>query len=127
SACYRHFEDREALLRALARRGAAHLALRMEAAHEGAGSAEAGLHRVLRAYVGAALERPALFQALLSEGAGPSGGVREVLGAAVERWAPARRASGWAERASFALWAVAHGAAALLVTGSLKARGAERE
>src|SRR5438105_2878760 len=70
SACYRHFQDREALLRALARRGAAHLALRMEQARHGGGSgdAAAALARMLRAYAAAALERPALFRALLSEG-----------------------------------------------------------
>jgi len=63
-APYRHFEDRVALLRALAQRGRRAVAQRMEGASQGAPEPLEGFRRAGIEYVRFAVEHPALFRVM---------------------------------------------------------------
>lgn len=145
AAAYRHFEDRSALLKALAHEGLGRLALEMEeaiaAAPGAAGSparAAAELTRIGAAYVEFAVAHPAQFRVmfgpwcdlrdevapeLLPLGRDPLRVLVETLDGMVRAGAitPSSR-----EGAEITAWSAVHGLASLLVEGGLRLGPAER-
>jgi AcrR family transcriptional regulator len=145
AAAYRHFDDRSALLRALAHEGLARLALEMEEAIETApgapGSAEravAELSRLGAAYVEFAVAHPAHFRVmfgpwcdlgdelapeLLPRGRDPYQLLVDTLDALLRADAigpEARRG------ADVTAWSAVHGLASLLAEGAMPLGSAER-
>jgi AcrR family transcriptional regulator len=126
AAAYRHFEDKEALLRAVAVKGFVALAERMEA---GVARAEAAAHRfaaVGSAYVDFATSEPALFRLMF---AGAVVAPTEVSGVARS---PSRilmdgieelQAEGFCtvdpQSAALLAWSAVHGLAFLIIDGRL--------
>lgn len=66
TAVYRHFPDKAALLRALSAEGLARLARAQQEAFDRVGGGKAGFAATGRAYVGFALDNPALFRLIFS-------------------------------------------------------------
>jgi AcrR family transcriptional regulator len=145
AAAYRHFEDRSALLKALAHEGLARLAVKMEEAVSAApgppGSptrAAAELTRIGAAYVEFAVAHPAHFRVmfgpwcdladelapeLLPHGRDPLQLLVDALDGMVRAGAitaPERKG------AEIAAWSAVHGLASLLVEGGLPLSAAER-
>jgi AcrR family transcriptional regulator len=145
AAAYRHFEDRSALLKALAHEGLGRLALKMEeavAAAPGApGSpsrAAAELARIAAAYVEFAVAHPSQFRVmfgpwcdladelapeLLPLGRDPLQVLGDTLDGMVRAGAITAEVRQGAELAA---WSAVHGFAALLVEGGLPLGAAER-
>jgi AcrR family transcriptional regulator len=145
AAAYRHFEDRSALLKALAHEGLARLALRMEDAVASApgapGSAiraAAELAEIGAAYVEFAVTHPAHFRVmfgpwcdladelapeLLPRGRDPLKVLVDTLDGMVRARAITSDARQGAE---IAAWSAVHGFASLLVEGGLRLDAAER-
>src|SRR5512146_3116335 len=145
AAAYRHFEDRSALLKALAHEGLARLALKMEeavAAAPGApGSATraaAELARIGAAYVEFAVAHPSQFRVmfgpwcdladelapeLLPHGRDPLQVLVDTLDGMVRAGAITAAARQGAEVSA---WSAVHGLASLLVEGGLPLSAAER-
>jgi AcrR family transcriptional regulator len=145
AAAYRHFEDRSALLKALAHEGLARLALEMEEAVATApgapGSparAAAELTGIGGAYVEFAVAHPAHFRVmfgpwcdlgdelapeLLPRGRDPLQLLVDTLDGMVRAGAITAAAR---QGADVAAWSAVHGFASLLVEGGLKLGGAER-
>ncbi len=145
AAAYRHFEDRSALLKALAHEGLARLARKMEAAVAAAAGAPgsparatAELAGIGAAYVEFAVAHPAHFRVmfgpwcdlgdelapeLLPRGRDPLQLLVDTLDGMVRAGAITA-----AERqgAEIAAWSAVHGLASLLVEGGLRLSGAER-
>jgi len=145
NAAYRHFQDRNALLRAVADSAMASLATTME--HELQASAEdlplvergrASLRAVGRGYLGFAVAEPGLFRTAFSvyddllsaddrAAAGPAGRTPfQLLGAALDLMVeggvlPEDRRPG----AEFLAWSAVHGLALLLIDGPLRSLGAD--
>jgi AcrR family transcriptional regulator len=132
AAAYHHFDDREALLRALAARGydrfAAALATAGERAPPGRGFLEVGV-----AYVRFAAAHPALFRLMFGAEVARGRGGDDALGAASDRAlnvlldgvrasAPGLDEASVRRRAA-AAWAVVHGLSGLLLDGQLAALG----
>lgn len=134
AACYRHFQDKQAILQALARRGFTRLAGAMADALEARErhAPEQALMALARAYVGFALAHPAAFRVMF----GPTGtdardallrgdypedrGAYALLQATIRTWARASRRDVDIDDASVSLWAGVHGVACLLVEGALR-------
>jgi AcrR family transcriptional regulator len=138
AAAYRHFEDRSALLRALAHEGLSHLALAMEEAVASApgepGSTEraaAELARIGTAYVEFAVAHPSRFRVmfgpwcdlaqelapeLLPRGRDPLHVLTDTLDGMVRAGAIT---AGAREGAEVSTWSAVHGLASLLVDGGL--------
>ena len=145
AAAYRHFEDRSALLKALAHEGLARLALEMEEAIETAPGAPASparaaaeLTRIGAAYVEFAVAHPSHFRVmfgpwcdlgdelapeLLPRGRDPLQLLVDTLDGMVRTRAitPAAR-----QGAEVSAWSAVHGLASLLVEGGLPLGAAER-
>jgi AcrR family transcriptional regulator len=144
AAAYRHFEDRSALLKAVAHEGLARLALKMEEAVATApgapGSparAAAELAGIGAAYVAFAVAHPAHFRVmfgpwcdlgdelapeLLPHGRDPLQLLADTLDAMVRAGAIAAAARQGAE---ISAWSAVHGLASLLVEGGLRLSAAE--
>src|ERR1700730_8545607 len=116
SAPYRHYEDREALVSAVAALGYRELAERLVAAHSSPSTPEQ-LASVAIAYVQFALERPALFRVMFGEPCDRDNDERTAATAAVTLYL--REIVGRifpeadAEAMATATWALVHGLASL--------------
>ncbi len=133
NAPYRHFQNRESILAALAARGLRELAERMTAAAKGGRDAREALTAIAETYLSLAAERPSLFRLMF----GPEVAdktrhpeVREAgLGAyqiLIDTIAEGQRTgvvrSGDPAEIALGHWAAVHGAASLLVDGVLAER-----
>src|SRR5258707_12746866 len=124
AAPYRHYEDREALVSAVAAVGYQELAERLAAAHPSPSTPQQ-LASVAVAYVQFALERPALFRIMFGEPCdrdndervAATAAVSLYLRAIVERTFPHADADALAT----AIWALVHGLAFLHLDGKLDA------
>jgi AcrR family transcriptional regulator len=145
AAAYRHFEDRSALLKALAHEGLARLALKMEEAVSAApgapgspGRAGAELTRIGAAYVEFAVAHPSHFRVmfgpwcdlaeelapeLLPHGRDPLQLLVDTLDGMVGAGAITAAARQGAE---ISAWSAVHGFASLLAEGALPLDAAER-
>ncbi len=124
AAPYRHFKDREALVAAVAERGFAVFAERLQAAHRGAAETAAGfqaLRAMGAAYLAFSREEPGYYGAmfLAARGGGPVGGQAFALLTAAVRSAMAGAGGpdDSAEATAMQVWALAHGVAILSITG----------
>ena len=124
AAPYRHYEDREALVSAVATVGYRELADRLATAHPSPSTPEQ-LASVAIAYVQFALERPALFRLMFGEPCdrdnddrvAATAAVSQYVRAIVERTFPQADA----EALATAVWALVHGLAFLHLDGKLDA------
>lgn len=134
AACYRHFRDREAVLKALARRGFTRLAARMKAAlaRVDRSRPDRAIATLGRAYVAFAIESPSAFRAMF----GPSGvdardpslrgtypdgrGPYDLLLDSLRAWSAQERLDLDVDAAAVTLWSGVHGIASLLVDGALR-------
>ena len=124
AAPYRHYDDREALVSAVAAVGYRELAERLAAAHPSPSTPEQ-LASVAIAYVQFALERPALFRIMFgepcdrdnTERVAATAAVSEYVRAIAERTFPDADADALAT----AIWALVHGFAFLHLDGKLDA------
>ncbi len=145
AAAYRHFEDRSALLRALAHQGLAQLATEMEAALAAAHGQPASPARAVdelveigQAYVEFAVTHPAHFRVmfgpwcdlgdelapeLLPRGRDPYQLLVDTLDGLVRAGAIGPAARGGAD---IAAWSAVHGLASLLIEGSVRLGRSER-
>jgi AcrR family transcriptional regulator len=145
AAAYRHFEDRSALLKALAHEGLARLALEMEEAIATApgspgspGRAVAELGAIGSAYVEFAVAHPAHFRVmfgpwcdlgdelapeLLPNGRDPLQLLRDTLDGMVRAGAITAAAR---EGAEICAWSAVHGLASLLIEGAAPLGAADR-
>jgi AcrR family transcriptional regulator len=125
AAPYRHYEDREALVSAVAAVGYRELAERLAAAHPSPSTPEQ-LARVAIAYVQFALERPALFRIMFGEPCDRDNDERVAATTAVSLYVReiVRRSfpQADADALTTAIWALVHGLAFLHLDGKLDAR-----
>ena len=135
TAVYRHFADKAALLRALAREGLDQLAQNQRNAMMHAGGGAAGLDASGAAYVRFAVARPQLFRMIMSNIAVANGDVIDQTAAAPERVSGAMRQLRDAIAAlappgtsaeevriiAARSWAQVHGLAMLILDGQLPA------
>ena len=148
TACYRHFEDKAALLTAVASEGFANLALRMESGagqdNEGETLGEKAVAQqrfaaVGNAYIKFAVENPAQFRVMFGpHGAGGSVSVRgvsrhsgkdsyEIFVDALDGLVKCGAVNqSLREQAELPAWAAIHGLASLLVDGLIR-RDSEQE
>jgi AcrR family transcriptional regulator len=124
SAPYRHYEDREALVSAVAALGYRELAERLLAAHSSPSTPEQ-LAVVAVAYVQFALERPALFRLMFGEPCDRDHDERSAATAAVSQYLGEIVARAFpevdSEAMATAIWALVHGLAFLYLDGKLDA------
>jgi len=138
AAAYKHFDSREALLRALAEVGFERLRLALEEAVAGVRGrrrdiAETTLRAVGRAYLQVALERPGLFRTMFGRWPAPDAvlpvdhGAYEVLQRVLDDLA-ARGAldARLLEGADLVVWSAAHGLTSLVLDGRVDL-GPDRE
>jgi AcrR family transcriptional regulator len=134
AACYRHFRDREDLLRHLARRGFTRLAAELAAAVER--TRRSAPRRVIgelgRAYVAFALARPSAFRVMFGptgvdsrdpvlRGDYPDGiGAFERLMRAIAAWGEVEDLAYDTEQVALVLWSGMHGVACLVLDGALR-------
>lgn len=121
SAPYRHFRDRDALMRELARRGFEAFAARLREAAIGRGVREA-LAAMGRAYLGFAREQPGYYGAMFAwrdpaPETGGSEGPFAALVAAIARLLPEGADPGAARLLGLEVWALSHGLAMLEQAG----------
>ena len=135
TAVYRHFADKAALLRALAREGLDQLAQNQRNAMMHAGGGAAGLDASGAAYVRFAVARPQLFRMIMSNIAVANGDVIDQTAAAPERvsgamrqlrdaiaaLAPAGTSAEEVRIIAARSWAQVHGLAMLILDGQLPA------
>jgi AcrR family transcriptional regulator len=123
AAPYRHYQDREALVSAVAAVGYRDLAERLGAAHPSPSTLEQ-LAAVAAAYVQFALERPALFRIMFGEPCDHDNPERVAATAAVSAYvrsiAERTFPQADAEALSTAIWALVHGLAFLYLDGKLE-------
>lgn len=118
-APYRHFEDKSALMAAVALRGFAMLEADATAA-DGGDDAAAALSAQGLSYIAFARAHPALFRLMFADDAGMTlphdlcGGAYERMAARVAQLAPDR-----AEAGALACWGLVHGLATLALDGRL--------
>ncbi len=123
TAVYRHFPDKQALDKALAREGLKLLGSEQGAAAEKAGGGAAGFAETGRTYVRFALAHPALFRLMFTQGHPVGDGeapdeARALLTANTQALAgdPGR-----AEILALQAWSIAHGIAMLMLDGRIPA------
>lgn len=133
AAVYRHYPDKDGLLRAVARLGFVALAARIEADQAGVDGADPRLRAVGRAYVRYATDEPELFRLMF--GPHGAGGDRplfdddaetpyRLLLASLDALADEGRCALPPGRAAAVLWSAVHGLATLVVDGPLSADAA---
>ncbi|MDX6616737.1 MAG: hypothetical protein QOD60_1828 [Solirubrobacterales bacterium] len=124
AAPYRHYQDREALVSAVAAVGYRELAERLAAAHPSPSTPEE-LAAVATAYVQFALERPALFRIMFSEPCDRDSDDRVAATEAISLYLRGivERVFAQAdpEALATAIWALVHGLAFLYLDGKLDA------
>lgn len=124
TSVYRHFPDKAALMRALAREGLDRLAIAQRDAASGKEGA-ASFAATGRAYVRFALANPAIFRLIFAssaqmQAAGEIESLR-MLRANAASVAPAEVGSGQAETVALRAWSLVHGLAMLMLDGQLPA------
>ncbi|WP_342629440.1 TetR/AcrR family transcriptional regulator [Nguyenibacter vanlangensis] len=126
TAVYRHFPDKDALLRTLAGEGLNRLARAQRAASDAAGGGSAGFAATGRAYVRFALANPALFRLIFASPCqdGVAGGAPEPEALALLRANAAAsigndQDSDAARIASIRAWSLVHGLAMLMLDGQV--------
>jgi AcrR family transcriptional regulator len=119
TALYRHFPDKQALMRALAIAGVEQLGQAQVAATRQAGHGMTGFNASGRAYVHFALTNPALFRMMMSCGPQDDSSTMQFLRDNVDTLAPSNTNA--AQREAYALrsWAIVHGLATLMLDGML--------
>lgn len=126
TAVYRHFADKDALLRAVATAGLARLGTAQRAAYDAAGGGAAGFNATGVAYVRFALANPALFRLIFAQPAGDAmaqdkgpGGDDDAMTFLLAN--AAALAPVGVDGRVFALqaWSVAHGLAMLMLDGAV--------
>ena len=133
NAAYRHFDDKSSLLAALARRGFAHMAARMEEALDHAKAPLDRLKATGKGYLNFAREEPALFELMFGPfgagsgrdvtGVGPRSGLSpaELLSQALDELVAAGLVSrDRRDGAEMLFWPAVHGLAVLVMAGALK-------
>ncbi|MGV9454611.1 TetR/AcrR family transcriptional regulator [Streptomyces sp. NPDC003635] len=124
TAPYRHYEDRDALVSAVAAEGYRELAGSLAAAHPSPATPDE-LATVAVAYVRFALDHPALFRAMFAEPCDPSSSERVSATAAISEYVRTivRTAFPQADpdALSTTVWALVHGLAFLHLDGKLDA------
>lgn len=144
AAPYRHFSDREALMGEVARRGFDLFNARLRAAWDGGRpDPRVALSRMGRAYLDFARQEPGYYRSMFTQAqdtqaACPPGAAGEVIkappAAAVQSFAAideaaaavlraSRNAGADSGRLALEIWALAHGAATLMLGGYLPAQG----
>ncbi|MFB7506228.1 TetR/AcrR family transcriptional regulator [Streptomyces broussonetiae] len=122
TAPYRHYADRDALVSAVAAEGYRELAAALAAVHPSPSTPD-DLAAVAVAYVGFALDHPAMFRAMFVEPCDPDSDERVAAAAVVSGYVDAlvRSAFPGAEPTalSTAVWALVHGLAFLHLDGKL--------
>ena len=138
NAPYRHFENRESILAALAARGLDELGARMARAARGHGDAHQALVAIAETYVTMAAERPHLFRLMFGQEVADKDrhpAVREagmraykvLVDTIVEGQRSGVIRSGSPEELALGHWAIVHGVASLHVDGRmLEERARER-
>lgn len=126
TAVYRHFPDKQALLTALAREGAARLVERQTSAQDAAGGGRAGFDATGRAYVRFALENPALFRLMTArsrKGAdlfpGEEGSGLQLLQRNIAALVPPGTGEDMRRVRAIRSWAIVHGLAMLMLDGQV--------
>ncbi|MFZ3562351.1 TetR/AcrR family transcriptional regulator [Streptomyces sp. BH055] len=126
TAPYRHFEDREALVSAVASEGYRELAEQLLAAHPSPVTPNE-LAEIAVAYVRFALDHPALFRAMFAEPCDPANEERVAATAAITDYVrdTVRRAVPGADPDTLwtPVWALVHGLAFLHLDGKFDAAG----
>jgi AcrR family transcriptional regulator len=133
AAPYRHFEDRESILAALAEEGLVALGDRMAAAGHHAAEPAAALRAIAETYVSLAAERPHLFRLLFGPEVADKArypAVRDAglraLGVLIETIAAGQRAGvvrdGEPGELALGYWAAVHGIALLMLDGLVAER-----
>lgn len=127
AAPYRHFNDRDALLAEVCRRGAAQFAERLALAWRG-GTKDpvAAFQRMGGAYLAFAREEPGYYGAMFSWALGPKNKKTDkkyesfaALMRAIESVAPASSKAADRELVAFLVWALSHGVATLSAAGQI--------
>ena len=130
TAVYRHFPNKQALLRALCDQGAAQLAQAQRTAMAAAGGGAAGFAATGQAYVRFALENPALFRLMMATRPRktPAEGPRTPVNAAMDllhqnvaSLLPDGATDAEKRAAALAAWAKVHGLAMLILDGQIAA------
>lgn len=127
AAPYRHFSGRDALLAELAKRGFDTFGARIEAAwREGRPDPKTAMNAMCAAYLAFAREEPGLYAAMFGQAAtladpqagGAADHALEILWRAVVAWLQAAGApAAGARNVALQVWAAAHGAAMLSISG----------
>lgn len=123
TAVYRHFPDKDALMKGLALEGLKRLGEAQKAAAEAAGGGTAGFAETGRAYVRFALANPALFRLVFTQGhplehTDETDPARNLL---LENTLALTGDTARAERLALQAWSVAHGIAMLMLDGRIPA------
>lgn len=128
-ALYRHFADKDALMRAIAAVGFRRLGARLEAAAKQASGAPS--RHSMDAYIGFALAEPRLYEAMFRLPAStlmtepePGDAVRAVLALSATAFAAPGQSSAQVRDRVIAAWGMAHGLCDLWRAGALRARTA---
>lgn len=125
AAVYRHFADRDDLMRAVAAAGFAELAARMTAGTDAAHGPSARFVATGTAYVRFAVAHPEYFSVMFGRhGAdAPGAGARALLLATLSDLAAQRPLRMDVEAAAVVAWSAVHGLATLAVAGAVPADG----
>ena len=139
AAVYRHYDDKGAVLAALAARGFAEMARQMETRAARASDAEERFRAIGRAYVAFAVKHPAYFRVMFGPYGAGSDGARSVEGVGETRRTPyallldaleelgrVRELRVRVDTAALPAWATVHGLASLMVDGAWRG-GSQRE
>lgn len=125
SAPYRHFENRQALLAAIAREGFLEFDAALDRAGEGL-APESRLEAMGRAYVGFALANPQLFRLMFSPEVGKDAnpGLMEAARASYQSLTALAASTGGPSReTAVSTWALVHGLAVLLLDDQIRLDG----
>ncbi|MFL1432638.1 MULTISPECIES: TetR/AcrR family transcriptional regulator [unclassified Nocardiopsis] len=129
TAPYRHFEDRDALVSAVAAQGYLELAEYLSAAHPSPRTPD-DLAEIAIAYVRFALERPAMFRVMFAEPCDPDNEERIAATAAIWEYVQGIVHGVFPgvdpEALSVGVWSLVHGLAFLYLDGKLDAADPDR-
>ena len=125
AAVYRHFDDRDDLMRAVAAAGLAELAARMRSGTDAVQGAAARFVATGTAYVRFAVAQPEYFSVMFGRhgAAAPGAGARALLLATLTDLAAERPLALDVEAAAVVAWAAVHGLATLAVAGAVPPDG----